>query len=92
MEQCINQIVAARLCGLSPLDSASEAAFSPSAPDFLIDLRTGVEVPPSLGSTAPGLGPMPESAGGRRTLDKALDDMAGKPGAAVVCDCAQINQ
>ena len=51
-----------------------------------------VEVPPNLGYTAPGLGPMPESAGGRRTLDKALDDMAGKPGAAVVCGCAQINQ
>ena len=51
-----------------------------------------IEVPPALGYTAPGLGPMPESAGGRRTLDKALDDMAGKPGAAVVCDCAQINQ
>merc|ERR1719163_561328 len=47
-----------------------------------------VEVPPSLGYTAPGLGPMPESAGGRRTLDKALDDMAGKPGAAVVYDVA----
>ena len=47
-----------------------------------------IEVPPALGYTAPGLGPMPESAGGRRTLDKALDDMAGKPGAAVVYDVA----
>ena len=47
-----------------------------------------VEVPPNLGYTAPGLGPMPESAGGRRTLDKALDDMAGEAGAAVVYDVA----
>ena len=34
---------------------------------------------------------MPESAGGRRTLDKALDDMAGKPGAAVVYDVAVLS-
>ena len=50
-----------------------------------------MEVPPNLGYTAPGLGPMPESAGGRRTLDKALDDMAGKPGAAVVYDVAVLS-
>ena len=34
---------------------------------------------------------MPESAGGRRTLDKALDEMAGKPGAAVVYDVAVLS-
>ena len=39
-----------------------------------------VEVPPQLAYTAPGLGPLPESAAGRRKLDRALDVMALRPG------------
>lgn len=47
-----------------------------------------IEVPPALGYTAPGLGPMPESAQGRRVLDRAIGAMEGKQGSAVVYDVA----
>ena len=39
-------------CGLSPLDSACATAFSPSAPDSLVDLCTGEISWDSLGPSS----------------------------------------
>lgn len=49
-----------------------------------------IEAPAALGYTAPGLGPLPVSAGDRRQLSKALDEMDAA-GGAVVFDVALLD-